>query len=274
MKKFTFIIMLIILTPLGLGLAVFGIGVDSGSAAVSRAGQLIIYMGVPLTALAVVTTILVKMMIGGAFSSQKKKRSREDEYSEIEDINSSSYDDKQKKTLEYYGKHMSGNYKNATLKEKIIAFSVLGYFIGTIALVIIFGALAMLTPTFICMGLFGGPILIACIVISIKERISMKFNIDKVDVRDVMCGEVSGCYLSSSSSVGEGNNSRITGTVYRIVLTCGRGEYTAYSYDFYENGEVVCFVPRGRKLAAIIEKNYLMEKMASSKDDGNDIREI
>ena len=201
MKKFTFIIMLIILTPLGLGLAVFSIGVDSGSAAVSRAGQLIIYMGVPLTALAVVTTILVKMMIGGAFSSQKKKRSREDEYSEIEDINSSSYDDKQKKTLEYYGKHMSGNYKNATLKEKIIAFSVLGYFIGTIALVIIFGALAMLTPTFICMGLFGGPILIACIVISIKERISMKFNIDKVDVRDVMCGEVSGCYLSSSSTV-------------------------------------------------------------------------
>lgn len=94
MKKFTFIIMLIILTPLGLGLAVFSIGVDSGSAAVSRAGQLIIYMGVPLTALAVVTTILVKMMIGGAFSSQKKKRSREDEYSEIEDINSSSYDDK------------------------------------------------------------------------------------------------------------------------------------------------------------------------------------
>ena len=57
-------------------------------------------------------------------------------------------------------------------------------------------------------------------------------------------------------------------------MTCGRGEYTAYSYDFYENGEVVCFVPRGRKLAAIIEKNYLMEKIASSKDDGNDIGEI
>ncbi|MDE5756822.1 MAG: hypothetical protein K2I23_07010 [Clostridia bacterium] len=282
LRKLSFIIFI----PIILGIVLIIAGSGSNNAQVTHAGEMILSIGIPVTMFIVFVIGLVMMITGKTVNDNSNTHDemvggkangseRESELSEIEDVNSSYGYESQRRQGEYYMRQTAKAYKNATPKEKILGGLFLGFLLTDFALIMVFAFFRIMVGAIICFCSFGGTILLCLIVTKIREHMSMKAKLDIANSK-ILCGEVKACLMSSSTSTGGGDRhnstTRITGVIYRVVISAEGKEYTAYSKKFYETGESVVFAVRGNKGATIIDNEKFMQETDEilSKSDDED----
>ena len=187
----------------------------------------------------------------GGYKEEKPQSEREKEYAQIEDINSSYGYSSKIKEAEYISRHSANIYKNSSSKQKVLGGLFLGFLLTDFAMIMVFGFLNIWVGAIVCFCLFGGTILLAILITVIMQKISMsgagKKNGDALD------GKVKLCAMSSSSSTGSEHTTRIKSVVYKVTVEVEDREYSAYTKTFYETGDSVKIVPRGKHLATIVE---------------------
>ena len=259
---------LIVLIPLITGIALLLIGGSKGDENIIRIGELIVSLGLPITMFLLVVIGLV-LMITGRLSDNDSKlngdkaKTKEEEISDIQDVNSSRGYESHRKSDEYMAGHVAHNYKHATPKEKLLGWLFFGFLMTDFFLIFVFGALRYITGVIVCFCLFGGTILVSLIVKVIVEKISMRVNVDKLDGKEVFKGVVSACLLSSTTSTGGSkrrHTTRITGVTYRVSIERDGKQYTAYTKSFYEEGDEVFFVVRCRSLVTIVDADKVRKQ--------------
>ncbi len=184
--------------------------------------------------------------------------SRRDEEELINDINNSSYYENQMNNAKFSARHAANNYKNTSTKGKVFGTLFLVLILADVVLAIIFFYFNIIIGAMICIGVFAAAILTSMIVVKTAERRSLKFDVNKLKDTRIYCGEVKACMLSSSTSVGDSDrgHSRITGVVYKVIVEYEGNSYTAFSRDFYENGEKVRFAILGKNRAGILTGDF------------------
>lgn len=260
MKKLTKL-SLIVLIPLVLGIALVVIGGHNSDEKMIRIGEAVLSYGLPITMFSLVVIGLI-LMITGRTSDDKmngeQPKTKEQEATDIADVNSSHGYESHRKSDEYMAGHLAENYRNSTPKEKVLGWLFFGFLMGSFALIFVFGALRNITGIIVCLGLFCGTIFISLIVKVILEQISMRVNLRKLDGKETFKGVVTACLLSSTTSTGGSHRrhtTRITGVVYRVNIEHDGQQYTAYSRNYYEQGEGVFFIVRHRSLVAIVDED-------------------
>lgn len=271
---------LIILIPLISGFALVVAGGALGNEDIIRIGELILLYGMPITMFLLVVIGLV-LMITGKLSDSKKSddqsnaqsdaqlddntetlaqrqqsKTKEDEISELRGVNSSRGYESRRKSDEYMMRHVANNYKHATPKEKVLGWLFFGFLMTDFALIFVFGVIHNIAGVIVCLSLFAGTIFISLIVKIILEKTSMRVNSKKLDGKEAFKGTVTACLLSSTTSVGgpkRRHTTRITGVVYRIVIERDGQQYTAYTDNYYEEGEEVFFVILRNSLVTIVD---------------------
>ncbi|MDE7215190.1 MAG: hypothetical protein K2O08_00130 [Clostridia bacterium] len=269
MKKFVksvFIIPIIIIISIVL-LIVGGVNRND---TLFKAGTIILTVAIPITMVIMVGVGLVLMITGKSDDNDNDKTKddaaseREKEYNELKDVNTSYRYDNKVKESKYIARHAAKNYKNSTNKEKVFGWVFLSFLLSNIILTILFGFFNIKLGAIICFSLFVGTIIIAIIVNSIKEKISMSAKVyTKSKDREMVCGKVKNCLLSSTRSVGGGHGnstSRITKVVYKVTVTAEEKDYIAFSEDFYEVDEPVVIAKLGGHRAAIVDIDKLREE--------------
>lgn len=219
-------------------------------------GIILMTIVMPLSMIACVVVGLVMMITGRLSDEPPDNVSKEKEYSEIADINTSYGYDSNMKRGEYLSRHTAENYANATLKEKILGWSFFAFLIGDFVLIFLFGVIGNVTGFAICSCIFAGTILISLIVKIILEKTSMS---GKTAGRPVVAGEVKACVLSSMTSTGGSKlryTTRIRGVTYRVTISVQGADFTAYSKTFYEKGEKVKIAVIGKRRAHIMNDTY------------------
>lgn len=184
--------------------------------------------------------------------------SRRDEEELIHDINNSNYYENKLNNAKFSVRHTANNYKNTSTKGKILGFVFFALLVVDFILAIVFFNLKITIGGIVCVALFAAAILTSMIVVKTAERRSLKFDVNKLKDTRIYCGEVKACMLSSSTSVGDSDrgHSRITGVVYRVIVEYEGNSYTAFSRDFYENGEKVRFAILGKNRAGILTGDF------------------
>ena len=268
MKKFSKLIFLIPLIVI-LGIVFIIIGNTSSNSGLARAGLIILQLGLPIVMLAMVSAAIIMMMKGASDSNDKNDdetiSQKEKEYSEINDINTSYGRQSRYKEADYIAHHTSKAYKNSNKKEKIFSFALFGFLIGNIFLVFIFGFFKIKIGVFVCLGLFAGTILLCFIIKTILEKVSIHARVStKKKDREIMSGIVKACLLSSASTrsgTSKNATTRVTGVTYRIIISANGMEYTAYSNEFYEEGEPVAFALLKGRFVSIVDIEELKKEI-------------
>ncbi|MDE6474975.1 MAG: hypothetical protein K2L70_07750 [Clostridia bacterium] len=278
MKKL-FKLSFIILIPVVLGIALVRIGVSVGNPQISKVGELLLSLGVPITMFALIIIGLVLMITGklnnnGEHSENDAVSEAEREVNEIKDVNSSYGYESQIKQGEYFMRQTANNYKNATPLSKVLGWVFFGFIFGDFALIFVFLHFKQIIGVIICAFIFGATILISLIITKTLERRSIKAKVD-ISKSQMLCGEVKACLMSSATSTsGSRRNSttRITGVTYRVLIDAEGKTYTAFSKKFYETGEPVVFAVIGKYSASIVDNDKFMQESESllNKDNNND----
>ena len=280
MKKL-FKLALLVFVPLIVGFVL----IFAGDGAVSRAGVLILEIGVPLTMVVLVGVGIVLMSMGKLSDDKKDDgitagserdsdvtfgRGAEDfapdgadndnthkpepetamerERQKIEEINSSYGYDSQMKLAQYQMEQSSKIYNSTGKGGKILGFLLLGFLLTDFAMIIVFGYLGIKIGMFVCFGLFGGTILLFAIITAVQHKISMS---DRVNPKKYVqtTGTVIACTMSSMTSTGGGNRGssvRVNSVIYRVALIADGKEFTAYSRRAFDEGE---------KIEVMVKKN-------------------
>lgn len=255
---------IIIFIPLILGLVLNIVGGRTGNEQMQAIGQKVLAIGTPVAMFIIVVVGLILMVTGKLNESKGDNKTqdeqvsgREREEADITDVNSSySYRSNNQKG-EYMIRHVANNYKNSTLKEKVLGWLYFGFLMTDFALIFLFAVLRNLTGVIVCFCIFGGTIIVSIIVKVILEKTSMRAKFDP-SKDELLHGKVKACLLSSVSSTGGGERrrtTRITGVTYRVIITLDDTEYAAYSSAFYDEGEEIAFFVRGTRAATIVD-NY------------------
>ncbi len=291
-------ISLLVLIPLIVGITVGAIGGYSGNDSLKHIGNMILSIGVPVT-MTVLVGVGIMLMATGKLKDDERGASiadppkeeflgdeadgtpdgnanknadgenaqseAEKEIAEINEINSSYGYDSKVKEAEFIMRHSAENYKNASKKGKIFSTVFLALLLADFAMIVVFAALRMLIPALVCFGIFGGSIALAIVITTIVQKASMSLNSRNLSGKNFIGGSVTACLLSSTSSTGgteRYSTTRITDVVYRVIITDSKGkEYTAYSRRFYEKGETVVFVAKGKSRASIVDRAELIDKI-------------
>ena len=281
MKKFMAFVYLIPFNFI-FGLILIIIGASIKNEAVILAGEIFLGLVSPIYMVIIIVVGLVNIIKGNfeivdgtIVSTNKKKKEEEDtkeeELSKIKDINNSYGYENRLKEAEYIGDHAANIYKNSSKKEKIFSWLFFGFLIANVILSLIFAFFNIVIGMIICFALFGGSILVALIVKTIAERISIHPKVyRKSQDSKIVSGRIKKCFLSSTKGVGVGNphissgrvsTVRIKKVVYRVTVTANNKDYTAYTEDFYEEGEVVAISLLGGKRAAIVDIEKLRSEL-------------
>lgn len=183
------------------------------------------------------------------------------------------------------------------------ARSYFGCFVG-ITFVLILVAVAVLVIItmvkrnplylYIGLGLMGvGALLIVSaalrVIIAEKKSIGRANRYEKMRERGELCtafiedkAEVVASLISSYSQWGGSNTghrtkTRISNTVYRILLLCGDKKMTAYSRNYYNKGEIITVIYKNGSLEAsiIFEEEYFatMDVAKNNNDIKNDSKQ-
>lgn len=263
MKKLTKL-SLIVLIPLITGIALIVIGSSSGNENILRIGEAVLAFGMPITMVVLVVVGLVLMITGRLADKDKSDDeqpvTREQEMSDIRDVNASRGYESHRKSDKFMMRHVSNNYKHATPKEKVLGWLFFGFLMTDFVLILVFAMLHVMVGALVCFCIFGGTILVSLIVKIIIERMSMRVKPAKLDDKETLKGVVTACLLSSTTSVGGSERrytTHITGVVYRVVIDCDGQQYTAYSKEYYEEGDEVFFVVRHRTIVAIVDPDKI-----------------
>lgn len=257
---------LIVLIPLICGIALIVIGSYGGNEAVLRVGQAVLTFGMPITVISLVVIGLVMMITGKLSDSDDsdgvKPMSKKREQSDIQDVNTSRGYKSRRKSGEYMARHVSNNYKYSTSKEKVLGWLFFGFLITDFLLIFVFGILKSIVGVIVCFSLFVGTILLSLIIKIIVEKISMRVKGDDLDDKEVFKGTVEACLMSSTTSTGGRYTTRIEKVVYRVLVDYDGEQYTAYSENYYEEGDEVFFVVRRKNLISIVDS----DKVSKSDD--------
>ncbi len=244
--------------PFILGLVLNIVGANIENETMISIGIILMSIGTPVLMFLLVVISLILMITGRLEDkTPEEDLSEKEEYREIQEINSSyGYENNRRKDA-YFINHIARNYKNATPKEKVLGWIFFGFLITDFALIMVFAFLNIFTGFLICFCVFGGTILIALIVKKILESISLSGKIKSNKKQEILHGVVKICLFSSSTSTGgsrRGLTTRIRKIVYRVIIIANNKEYTAYTKDFYETGEKVDILVKGR-YAKVLEKS-------------------
>lgn len=256
----------IILIPLVAGIALVVLGGYTGDENIIRIGEAVLSIGLPTTMFLLVVIALVLMITGKLSDNDKtddQPKTREQEHSDIQDVNSSRGYESHRKSDAYMIGHVANNYKHASPKEKVLGWLFFGFLMTDFFMILVFLFIRNTTGVMVCFILFVGTILVSLIAKVIVEKISMRVNPDKLAGKEVFKGTVTACMLSSTTSVGGSkrrHTTRIIGVVYRILIEREGEQYTAYSDKFYEEGDEVFFVVRHKKLVAIVDADKVRKQ--------------
>ncbi|MDE7107680.1 MAG: hypothetical protein K2O39_05095 [Clostridiales bacterium] len=203
-----------------------------------------------------------KDVVGGedSISGDEKKK----EYKQLSDINTSRGYDSKIKEAEYMARHTSDAYKNSSAKEKVFGWLFFGFLITDFFMIMVFAFIRIFVGAIVCFCLFGGTILLAILITVIRQKISMSWGMRKRKKREILDGVVKLCTVSSTTSTGS-RTVRINKVVYKVVITAGENEYTAYTEDYHDKGESIKFWKIGRSLAMIMNEDRL-EMLAKLED--------
>lgn len=265
MKKLTKL-SLIILIPLVIGISLLVFGGYSGDENIVRIGEIVVSFGLPITMFLLVVIALVLMITGRLSDSGKtddQPKTREQEYSDIQDVNASRGYESHRKSDEFMAGHVANNYKRATPRQKVLGWLFFGFLMTDFFMIFVFLFLRNTTGVIVCFSIFCGTILVSLIVKVILEKMSMRVNPAKLEGKEVFKGIVVACLLSSTTSVGGSNRrytTHITRVVYRVLIERDGDQYTAYTDNFYEEGEEVFFVVRRKSLAAIVDADTVRKQ--------------
>ena len=258
---------LIIFVPFIAGLILSFVG-GSVNENLAYAGRLIMSYGIPITMLIVFIIGMVLMITGRLGDNNKKSlvieehSEKEQEEEKIKDINSSYRYRSKLKQGEYMSDHISKIYKNSTTKEKVLGWLFFAFLMIDFVLIFVFTYMRMLVGIIVCFSIFCGTILIAAIVKIILEKVSKNISKRKIEDKDILHGVVENCFFSSSTSVGGAHShstTRLTKVTYRVVISFNGEKFNAYSEEFFNTGDRVKFVQKGKKLATIIEKEETLD---------------
>ncbi len=277
---------LLVLVPLVSGLVLLFVGGYTENETFTEIGNLILKIGMPVTIFILVVVGLILMMTGRLadkndyktkkidyktnetddlmlFSDNDEEieqngkspsNSAEEEFSDLEEINSTYHYDNYKKYGEYMSRHSAANFKNSSTKEKILGLLFFAFLMVDFALILVFGFMQITAGAIACFCIFGGTIITVFIVKLILEKSSLDYNFKNSD-KKLIPGEVKACFLSSSRGFEDGyKTTRITKVVYKVIITADGEDYKAYSRKFYETGDSVQFAVIGKKRAAILEE--------------------
>lgn len=263
---------LVVLVPIITGIALCVGGYAAKNEQVLLIGFRVLQIGLPVTMFVLVVVGLILMITGRLFddppsnsddgknntdgnksSSRKSIKTREEEYSKINEVNSSHGYDSTLKSGEYMMEHTSNNYKHATDKEKVFGWLFFAFLIIDFALIPIFAFLGIMIGALVCFCLFAGTILLAGIIKFILEKTSMRVSKSKLKDAKIICGTVKACLLSSTSGYGGRYTTRISKVTYRVKIESDGKEYTAYTDKFFEEGESVNFAVTGKSRATITD---------------------
>ena len=233
-----------------------------GNEKLAHIGSLILSIGMPITMVLLVMIALILMMTGRLQDKPKDTPAEDEqqmsgwekEQAQIEDVNSSYGYQSRYKQGEYMMNHTAEIYKMSSVKEKILGWLFFGLLMADFMLILVFAFLGIWTGTIICFCLFGGTILICAIGKVILEKSSKHISKNKLALLPKYEGEVKACVLSSMSSFGE-RTTRISHVTYRVIIESEGKIYNAYSDNFYETGETVKFLAKGKRATILPPEN-------------------
>lgn len=281
LRKLSFVI--VVPVVVGIGLIIAGMVTDNG--AFTTAGLITLFGVTPACMVILIIVALILIMMGKIdFHSARMEEERyyddepesntmdgeafradggenfgaQAEREAIDDINSSRGYESQIKSGEFHARHVVNNFRHSTKKEKILGFLLVVFLLGDAALLVVFGLNEMFVGAIVCFCVFAGTIIALLIGKTVLEKRS-KNGGKALDGAEPINAVVNFCVFSSSASVGGVSSpaaTRINRVTYRVSLRADDGnEYTAYTDNFYEEGESVKIVPVGRKLASIVEES-------------------
>lgn len=296
MKKFSKLAFIVFI-PIVLGVGLMIAGNYFRNDAVSKAGSMVLSIGIPLTMVVLVGVGLVMIFRDGRSSNvtplpddtaanggetlQNGAAQSPDEIEKekIADINSSYGYESQRKYNKYRMDHSAEAYRLSDKKSRVKGLVLMVFLLTCFALIIVFSFFKLYIGAIVCGGLFAGTIIIFIIVAKITERRAMRSNVN-LDKYDCKTGCVRGCTISSSSSTdGDVTRStvRVTSVTYRVVVTVDGKDYNTYSKRYYGAGEKLAVYVRkdGKGIAVIApqtpeeeaeERKALEEELAVRKE--------
>ena len=166
-----------------------------------------------------------------------------EEERKLNDINSSYGYESRLKQSQFIADHSANAYRNSTPKQKVLGWLFFAFLVITFTLIPLMFSFGINLGGYICMGLFGGTLIIAIIVKVIVEKTGLSTRAVRRHPEDwvTVKGMIKCCSLSSSSSVGGGSRHssvRVIDVTYRITAIADGKEYHGYSKRFYNEGEV------------------------------------
>lgn len=191
---------------------------------------------------------------------------REREQNAINAVNNSRHYASRVNMAQYEMQHVMEGMKNAP--KAGIVFGLLSFFLLVADLIVATVLLInnIWVGAIVCAALFGGILITALIVAVVKRAIAMSGDISKA--KKITDGKVKTCIMSSTTIVKSGRSEsvRISGVVYRVVVSADDGDYVAYSKQFYETDEKVTIAVMGKKRAKIVDETEL-EKLNEPKSE-------
>lgn len=256
MKKL-FIFSPIVLIPLIIGA---GLKNDANSA-VSYAGEVILWVIFPLTAIAFVAVGLALLMTGKLDSGSKKshKFATGDEKSEeggmtaaevsdrIDEINSLPGQESQIKHAQFIADQSAHAYRNSSKKGKIWGWIFYAFLMLSFATIPCFLFFKVYIGAIVSGALFVGTIIIAVLV----KTLGWKFSLAAVGREPSSWVKARGivvkCTMYSVSSFGGDDRLsavRVTNVIFNVTVAVGGKEYEGYSSQFYDTGkEIEVYIP-------------------------------
>ncbi len=153
----------------------------------------------------------------------------------IDEINASTGDNSLEQSVQEI-RMVTDTWKNSDRADKIKGTLFLLFFLGCIIGFVICMFIGQMIAGFICFGLGMAEILIALIVVKLKEHFSLHFH-SKGSYRQATA-TVLGTSLSSQSTTGKRHKS-ILHTTYKVHLRIENENRIAYSKEYYETGDKV-----------------------------------
>lgn len=264
-----------------LGIVLSIVGSLIGNETLSLVGVCILTYGLPAVMFILVVVGLILMITGRLSDNDKKSdvtfaksepekaipsSAAEEEAEKLKDINSSYGYESNRKLAEYQMDSVSTVYRNSSSRERVLGWLFFGFLMTSIGLAIVFLFLNIVIGFFICLGLFGGTILISLIIKIIMEKTSKSGRVSAGKYEE-KTAVVKACVLSSMGSTGGGNRRttvRVNSVTYRVMLIVDGKEFNAYSDDYYNEGDRIRVWVRknGKGLAKIIERSVDAETAA------------
>ncbi len=180
---------------------------------------------------------------------------KEEEAEQIDRINSTYGYDNKIAMAEHQFAHIKTAFRASDRKEKVFGCIFLIVLLSLLAgfpIAMVFGQNIV---GFCCLGAFAFIIILSMVIVTVRQKISRSER--GYDMSDPHRGKVLSCSMSSESSTGSDHRTRIMSTVYKVKIAADGEERTAYTREFFHEGEevTVYFHCKYKGLAKVAENS-------------------